>query len=307
MPYQIIDQTNINVPDVGIAMLTYNHGKFIQQTLDSIIIQETNYSYKIILADDFSTDETREILLNFQKKYPDRIKLILQDKNVGASNNNSDLHANLAGRYIAALEGDDYWTDPLKLQKQLDFLEANPDYSISFHSVNEQNDQNEILRQLPIQKLDSELTIKDLAKTNFIPTLSCVFRNYSIDYSKLKNLPIGDYPLHFLNASKGKIHFHKEVMGVYRTNVGIFSTAKKYIQRQKTIETLKAIINGFDLEDEVIEIVKNQKNNLVYLVFKEKQKDAKDELKKMFLGKGIYAQIPVLTRLKFILKFILGN
>ena len=125
--FKIIDQSDIT-PDVSIAMLAYNHEKYIVDAIESVLMQRTSYTYKIIIAEDFSTDNTRKIVLDYQKKYPKKIKLILQDKNVGANQNNVDLLTNLEGIYIAALEGDDYWTDPLKLQKQIDFLENNPEY-----------------------------------------------------------------------------------------------------------------------------------------------------------------------------------
>lgn len=190
MSYQIIDHTNLEVPHIGIAMLTYNHGKFIQQALDSIIMQETNYFYKIILADDFSTDNTREILLNFQKKYPDRIKLILQDKNVGASKNNSDLHAHLQGRYIAALEGDDYWTDPLKLQKQVKFLEENEDYSI--HSGLAKTSHGDVIGN----KVRNTFTIEDFYTNNHLITCTVLFRNTKINKEWFKDVFFGDWMLY---------------------------------------------------------------------------------------------------------------
>jgi glycosyltransferase involved in cell wall biosynthesis len=216
--YKIID-IGINSPDISIAMVAYNQEKFVGEAIESVLMQKTRYAYKIIIAEDFSTDNSRKIIVEYQKKYPDKIKLILQDKNVGASQNNVDLLSNLEGKYIAALEGDDYWTDPLKLQKQVDFLEANPDYAICFHKVNLLQDG--IIKEDTITaKVPETTTINDLAKGNYMHTCSVVYRNnlFAELPEYFKESPVGDYFLHLLNARYGDIKCIDEIMGVYRVH-----------------------------------------------------------------------------------------
>ena len=249
MSYQIVDQTNVSLPDIGIAMLTYNHGKYIKQALESIVMQETNYSYKIILADDFSTDNTREILLDFQQKYPERIKLILQDENIGASKNNLDLHANLEGKYIAALEGDDYWTDPLKLQKQVDFLEENPDCNLCYHRVMIYDVEAKVFMDDDINssKILQKKEIEYLAEFgNLMHTPSVLYRN-NIDMKKnssLFNYSAGDYVLWFLNAEKGTLAYLPDIMAVYRMSHSSAWAKKDYSYRvYKWLDILVALKN----------------------------------------------------------------
>lgn len=115
-------------PLVSVGMMTYNHGKYIRKALESVLMQEVNFKYEIVIADDYSTDNTRAIIRWYQKKYPDIIKPIFQKKNVGMRLNSDTLRHNCIGKYRATLEGDDYWITTDKLQKQVDFLENNPDF-----------------------------------------------------------------------------------------------------------------------------------------------------------------------------------
>ncbi|MCF6185625.1 MAG: glycosyltransferase, partial [Bacteroidales bacterium] len=115
---------------VSILMLTYNHEKFIAQAIESVLMQKVSFNYELIIGDDCSQDNTQKIIREYQKKHPDIIKPVLRTKNIGANNNFVDIFKKATGKYIALLEGDDYWTDPNKLQKQVDFLEANPEYGI---------------------------------------------------------------------------------------------------------------------------------------------------------------------------------
>lgn len=115
-------------PLVSVGIMTYNHAKYIVKALDSVIMQEVNFKYEIVIAEDCSTDGTREIVIEYQKKYPDIIRLLLHEKNLGMKENSNILRRSCRGIYRANLEGDDYWIDPCKLQKQVDFLENNKDY-----------------------------------------------------------------------------------------------------------------------------------------------------------------------------------
>ena len=112
----------MEAPLLSVCLITYNHNKYIREAIESILMQKVNFTWELIIADDFSTDGTREIVLEYKEKYPDFIKLILQEKNVGATRNWIDLIIAPKSKYIAYFEGDDYWTNPYKLQKQRDFI-----------------------------------------------------------------------------------------------------------------------------------------------------------------------------------------
>src|SRR4030067_128381 len=115
---------------VSVIVITYNHEEFICQSLDSILMQDVNFEYEIVIGEDCSTDKTRDILLDYQKNYPDKIRLILSEKNRGLIANFVQTYKSCSGEYIATIDGDDYWTSSQKLQKQVDFLDNNLDYAM---------------------------------------------------------------------------------------------------------------------------------------------------------------------------------
>jgi glycosyltransferase involved in cell wall biosynthesis len=223
--------------DVNIAV--FNHAPYLEKTLNSILSQKANFPFRLLIGDDCSTDGSIEILKEFEKKNPDKIKVIYQEKNLGLNateRNGVILLKNSQAKYIALVDGDDYWTDENKLQKQIDFLESNPDFSISFHKIIIEKD-GEMVEDY-ITKVPSEISgQEDLLNSNFIHTVSVVFRNNQIKLPSwfTKAMP-GDYPLWLLLTSNGKkIKYFDEVMGVYRVHTtGIWSMqdgSNKYAQQ----------------------------------------------------------------------------
>lgn len=120
-------------PLVSICCITYNHEHYIKEAFDGFIMQKTNFPVEIVISDDCSKDNTREIIAEYKAKYPDLIRDVSPDKNLGSSANFIYVQQCAQGKYIAICEGDDYWTDPYKLQKQVDFLEAHSEYSVCWH------------------------------------------------------------------------------------------------------------------------------------------------------------------------------
>lgn len=206
---------------VSIFMMAYNHEEFISQALGGILIQNTDFAVEIVIGEDKSTDKTRSILLDYAQKYPNKLKLILHNKNIGANKNQMSVLNACDGKYIAFCEGDDYWTDSRKLQRQIDFLEANPDFSVCFHPVKVVYEDGNKEPEITNENQAETTTFEDLALNNFIYTVSCVFRNNSLHLPDwFYKMPAGDYPLHLLNAQYGKIGFINEVMAVYRVHKG---------------------------------------------------------------------------------------
>jgi glycosyltransferase involved in cell wall biosynthesis len=207
---------------VSVFMTTYNHASYIAQAIEGVVKQEADFPFKLFIGEDCSTDGTAEICRRYKSEYPDKIELIAREKNLGAQANSPEIYERCFsyGKYIAMCEGDDYWTDSRKLQKQVDFLEANPDFSICFHPVKiayEESREEKITNQTQAETT----TFEDLALNNFIYTVSCVFRNNSLQFPEwFEKMPAGDYPLHLLNAQYGKIKFISEVMAVYRVHKG---------------------------------------------------------------------------------------
>lgn len=123
----------ISSPLVSVVCVTYNHEKFLRQALDGFLMQKTSFPVEIILAEDCSTDGTRKICEEYKAKYPEQINYIFSDHNVGPQANELRAMQAVRGKYIAYCEGDDYWTEPNKLQWQVDFMESHPEYSVCWH------------------------------------------------------------------------------------------------------------------------------------------------------------------------------
>ncbi|REB08726.1 glycosyltransferase [Sporosarcina sp. BI001-red] len=209
---------------VSISCITYNHEDFIADAIEGFLMQKTNFDYEILIGEDCSTDRTREIVEAYIAKYPDRIKLVTSEKNVGAAKNEERLFRLSQGKYIAECEGDDYWTDPYKLQKQVDYLEENPECTMCFHAA-------EIVRapKIPTGRrvapygTDRISPIRDiiLGGGGFCPTASLVYPKNAVTEPPefLMNSHVGDYPLQLILSSQGHAYYINECMSVYRTDV----------------------------------------------------------------------------------------
>ncbi|GAB3224221.1 hypothetical protein GCM10027346_04130 [Hymenobacter seoulensis] len=232
-------------------MITYNHASFISQAIDSVILQKTSFNIEIIIGEDKSTDNTMSIIESYQTKHPDLIKIITSETNVGMGLNFQRAFAACSGEYIAWLEGDDYWTDPDKLQRQVDFLDSHSDFSICFHNMQviyEDSSKPSHLSNLASQK--HETNIEDLAKLgNYIPSASCVFRRNLVNVfpENFSSSPAIDYYLHMLNAKHGKIKYLPNVMGTYRIHKdGAWGQKPLGIQMLGLFQTLSLIITQMD-------------------------------------------------------------
>ncbi len=216
-----------------VSLTTYNHAPFIGQAIESVLMQQARFDFELLIGEDDSTDGTRGIVKGYETRYPQRIRLLLHDKKdviyvngraTGQWNFANNIR-NARGEYVALLEGDDYWTSPLKLQQQVDFLEGHRDCAICFHSVQVRDDRDP--QNAPVLRPDGprdRYEIEDLLKGNFLYTCSVAFRAglFSDFPSWFFKSPIGDWPLHVLNAQHGWIGYLDEVMAVYRKHAGGF-------------------------------------------------------------------------------------
>lgn len=218
------------LPKVSICCITYNHAKYIRQALDSFLMQKTNFPYEVLIHDDASTDGTTEIIKEYENKYPEIIKPIYQKENQfskGVSISKTFNFPRVKGKYVALCEGDDYWTDENKLQKQVDFMDANPDYTICFHDVKRifeiSSQENDIYPTAATKQVCPLYDFNNLLHCNFIQTNSVMYRWDAVK-NVCKNFPDnilpGDWYLHLMFAKEGKIKHLPEVMSVYRINSG---------------------------------------------------------------------------------------
>ena len=201
-------------------MITYNHELYIAQAIEGVLKQKAYFSIELVIGEDFSSDKTREICLSYKEKFPNKIRILQRDKNLGMMNNFVDSLKSCEGKYVALCEGDDYWTDPLKLQKQIDFLESNPEFSACCHRVQViDQDGCSISNSFDIEQ--KIMTFEDLVVLNSIYTASFVYRNKQFEVPDWFNkVSAGDLPLYLLNAKIGKVKFFNEIMGAYRKHSG---------------------------------------------------------------------------------------
>jgi glycosyltransferase involved in cell wall biosynthesis len=172
-------QGDISEPVVSVCCITYNHEKYIEEAIDSFLMQETNFPFEIVVGEDCSTDNTRKIVEKYKENYPNIIKLIVSENNVGMQANGQRTMEACKGEYIAACEGDDYWMDAEKLQIQKDFLESNPEYIICYTDVEAFNE-NGIIQDY-IGGATKDLTADELKKATPINTLTTMYRNIMKD------------------------------------------------------------------------------------------------------------------------------
>lgn len=214
---------------VSVCVVTYNHEKFVAQTLDSILMQKTTFPFEIVIGDDCSKDNTAVILKEYQQRYPEKIRLILHSKNLGLNGKYNALSTFAAakGEYIAQFDGDDYLISPDKLQKQVEMLDAHPEYSACYHNAKVVYDDNAAPPYLVNMLSKPAITVDDLIGEDelcFIATSSLMFRredfarNPDPEWTNLSTS--GDIPRNIMLATRGPIGYIDEVMSVYRKNRG---------------------------------------------------------------------------------------
>lgn len=236
-------------PLVSIICTTYNHEPFIRQCLDGFIMQKTDFSFEVLIHDDASTDNTANIIREYETEYPDIIKPIYQTKNQyskGVKIGISYLYPRARGKYIAECEGDDYWTDSFKLQKQVDFLEANPEIVLCTHHFSRYYQSSNKFTENLSTKIESNKNFGLKDYVNYIwltQPLTSLYRRDCLDFQKLSRFPIMKDTIFFYYVLKsGQGYLMKDMMGVYRIHdSGIWSGVKNYEQAKSNISAIKSI------------------------------------------------------------------
>lgn len=209
-------------PKVCVGVFSFNHAKYIRQALDSVLAQQTDFNFEIVVHDDCSTDGTREIVAQYAAAHPDRLRAVLQDKNQFSQGRRVVLllMAAMAGEYYALLDGDDFWSDPRKLQVQADFLDANPACALCQTLTSYYDEAEDRIKAIfpPRHLRRQRLDCADLAFGNFVQTSAVMFRASALPeippaYNALK---FGDYALFALLAQAGWIGNIGRPMATYR-------------------------------------------------------------------------------------------
>ena len=263
--YQISFMEN---PLLSVCIICYNQADYISQAIENVLNQKINFTHEIIIADDCSSDGTREIVLAYQAKYPGTIKVLPNQNNLGPAKNFERLFYAANGKYVAYVEGDDYWTDSNKLQMQVDFLEQHADFAICFTDALEtfsENLDDELNYRSAGSGQQSETTANELIFRNYIQTCTVVFKNKL--FGKFPDwyatLIMGDWPLHLLNAAHGKIKYLDTVTAVHRNHSsGVWSSQKILGRIYNTIEAYNVLEKNTDFKN--LDNFKKSKSN-VYL------------------------------------------
>ena len=281
---------------VSICCITYNHKKYIEQTLKSFLEQDVDFKYEILIHDDASSDGTADIIRKYEKLYPDIIKPIYQTVNqysIGITNVSQRYNfPRVRGKYVAICEGDDYWTDKYKLKKQVAILESDPNISLCFHAAKaismDKSFPESNIRPYKNDRFVSAFEVID--KTSAYPTASLMF-----PYKCIKELPdffatapVMDIPLQIILASKGLCFYMDSFMSVYRVGVSGSWTGDmqkgNYIKKQlQYFEEIKATYKAFDAYTNFSysSAVKNAINRIFFLILVN-TKDYKQVLSKKY-------------------------
>ncbi|MBM4075157.1 MAG: glycosyltransferase [Planctomycetes bacterium] len=212
-----------NLPRVSVLMLAYNHDRFIGQAIESVVSQECDFPIELIIGEDCSTDDTRQICQQYAVRHPDKIQLMLHESNVGALENAKRVYDSCRGEYLAVCEGDDYWTDRRKLDRQVAALDAHSHWSACYHRVRvlfEDAAGDETF--FPTVVPGEELTLEQLAAENCVSTCSVMYRRQLVPELPdwFLKLQLADWPLNILYASHGPFGYLNDVMSVYRRHAG---------------------------------------------------------------------------------------
>ena len=208
-------------PLVSVRVATYNHEKYIAQCIEGILMQRTDFPFEIIIGEDCSTDRTREIVLSYQKKYPDKIQALLTEKNLGGARNSMHIQQACQGKYHAMCEGDDYWIDPLKLQKQVDFMEVHPNFSLCFHNAFVLSESSAATRLFFESNVKEILGFADVCQLT-VPTASVLARSEILATLPEWRLNIwcGDVLFRLWCAYHGSVRYIDDIMAVRRVHSG---------------------------------------------------------------------------------------
>lgn len=238
--------------EVDVVILTYNHESFIAKALDSVLMQQTNFDFRIIIADDGSKDDTANIIEKYKNKHPKKIEFINNNKNQGVLKNVFSLLTKDASKYIAFLDGDDYWTYNLKLQKQYNFLEANKEYSGCFHNTEiiQEKNASEILfnsfsSYAEVYNYRKEVYPWDLTNRLILPTSSLFIESKFLDDESFKlindNYSIA-WKIMCLAIKYKKFYYFKENWSVYLNHMQGVSKSETINFHQSHIVFLKALL-----------------------------------------------------------------
>lgn len=282
-------------PKVSVCMITYGHEMFIRQAIEGVLMQQCAFEVEFIISNDCSPDGTDDVIKNTINAHPNGswVNYIKHEKNLGMMPNFLHTLQKAQGKYIALCEGDDYWTDPLKLQKQVDFLENNKEYVMCFHKVDILKPNREIVDDFITKVPENHETLETLARLgNYIHTPSVLFRNIIEEFPlEFEKSPIGDYFLYMMLAEHGKLKYLSEKMAIYRFGIGCYS---KLNQQEviKTVISFQILFLSYTTNSILKNIfIKRIQENRDYFEFLIEAKSNQSVISKNIFSKAVHAVI----------------
>ena len=242
-------------PVLSVSILVYNHGRYLVDTLESVISQETCFPFEVVVGEDCSSDNSREILCDYERLHKSLFKVKYNSKNVGMLQNASETLSRCRGKYIALLDGDDYWICRNKLERQVRCLERNPHFAMCFHDAAFVDERGAVIQYFPEESLRRDCNLVDLLKEgNFIATSSAVVRGEfvrGLPQSWFGSPCIGDWPLYLSCATHGKVGYIPGCMSAYRyqSETSIYSRMHWRDRYRETIRAYGAAMGRLGIEN----------------------------------------------------------
>jgi len=308
-----------NMSDVVVSIIcvVYNHEKYIAEAIDSFLMQKTDFRYEILLHDDASTDDTPNIIKRYESEYPDQVKAIYQKENQYSKGIHIfDFYLDIAkGKYIAICEGDDFWIDSDKLQKQADFMENNPDYSVCAHAAYkiDANTNRRIGKVRPSKKAREFTAEEVIIGGGGLFAMNSIFyaRKFSVRPQFYYDCLIGDFPLLVHLAVSGRVYYIDAFMSAYR-----IGDANSWTSRMTKSSINKRTLHFEKIENMLIKVdeltnnkynrvitKKIKKNRFDLLVTAGKIKEAKsDEYRENYLSLSMYEKFKLFLKQYLITK-----
>ncbi len=247
LPNKVLEQ--IPEPMVQVQTITYQHAPYIRDCIEGVLMQKTDFQFEYLIGEDCSTDGTRDIVFEYAKKYPGKIRVITADENFGMMGNIRRCRMAARGKYIALCEGDDYWTDPYKLQKHVDFMEKNPGVSITYHDACKVDADRNIIENSMLPEIRKRNFSSEELKTGiWILTYTMCFRNliekYPENYFRVYN---GDTFLTSLLGNYGSGAYLGNISpSCYRINEsGVFSMKAELHKKIQSLSTFVELMKFY--------------------------------------------------------------
>jgi glycosyltransferase involved in cell wall biosynthesis len=290
----------MNIPIVTVVMITYGHQNFIQGAIESVLMQKCDFDFELLISNDCSPDNTDKVIAQIIKNHPKSymINYINHEVNLGMISNFISTLKKAKGKYIAICEGDDYWTDPFKLQKQVDFLEVNLDYGL-VHTNNKVFIEKSQKFALLSREINNNENLFEymIFENNPICTLTVCFRKKILfEFLDTKNVLkdgflLNDYPIWLYFAKKSKIKLINDVTGVYRISEESASQSVNPIKKIAFVENIKRQALWFleNIRSEEYNLAFYRKYSFLYAKYGEKQK--RHEIKKLFFKNKQYINL----------------